>query len=112
MWLPYLGGAMPLAIYLEVAGRKMQEDFEGLLERRIHTTANYAHGIFHMGQRDLAWVRVSKDAFNAGWRLRHFGDVIIAELKAEMGVIIDKVQATIMTDQEAIDKVLVEAREA
>ncbi len=51
------GGAMPLAIYLEVAGRKMQKDFEGLLERRIHSTANYAHGIFHMGQRDMAWLR-------------------------------------------------------
>ncbi len=107
-----VGGAMPLAIYLEVAGRKMQEDFEGLLERRIHSTANYAHGIFHMGQRDLAWIRVSKDAFEAGWRLRHFGDVIIAELKAEMGVILDKVQATIISDQEAIDKLLPEAQEA
>ena len=107
-----VGSAMPLAIYLEVAGRKMQKDFEGLLERRIHSTANYAHGIFHMGQRDLAWVRVSKDAFAAGWRLRHFGDVIIAELKEEMGAIIDKVQATIMTDEDRINEILPEARAA
>lgn len=107
-----VGGAMPLGIYLEVAGRKMQKDFESLLERRIHSTANYAHGIFHMGQRDLAWVRVSKDAFAAGWRLRHFGDVIIAELKEEMGAIVDKIQATIMTDEEKINEILPEAREA
>ncbi len=106
------GGAMPLGIYLEVAGRKMQKDFESLLERRIHSTANYAHGIFHMGQRDMAWVRVSKDAFAAGWRLRHFGDVIIAELKDEMGVIIDKVQAIITTDQNKIDELLPEAQAA
>jgi len=105
-----VGGAMPLGIYLEVAGRKMQKDFESLLERRIHSTANYAHGVFHMGQRDLAWVRVSKDAFAAGWRLRHFGDVIIAELKEEMGVIVDKIQATIMTDEERIQEILPEAR--
>ena len=107
-----VGGAMPLGIYLEVAGRKMQKDFESLLERRIHSTANYAHGIFHMGQRDMAWVRVSKEAFAAGWRLRHFGDVIIAELKQEMGAIVDKIQATIMTDEDRIQEILPEAREA
>jgi len=106
------GGAMQLGIYLEVAGRKMQKDFESILERRIHSTANYAHGVFHMGQRDLAWVRVSKDAFAAGWRLRHFGDVIIAELKNEMGAIIDKVQAIITTDQYKIDELLPEAQAA
>ncbi len=107
-----VGSAMPLAIYLEVAGRKMQKDFEGLLERRIHSTANYAHGIFHMGQRDMAWLRVSKDAFAAGWRLRHFGDVIIAELKEEMGAIIDKVQATVITDEDRINEILPQAEAA
>ncbi len=107
-----VGGAMPLGIYLEVAGRKMQKDFESILERRVHSTANYAHGIFHMGQRDMAWIRVSKDAFKAGWRLRHFGDVIIAELKEEMGVIVDKIQATIMTDEEQIQQILPVAQQA
>jgi len=105
------GSAMPLGLYFEVAGRKMQKEFEPILERRIHSTCNYAHGVFHMGQRDLAWIRVSKDAFAAGWRLRHFGDVIMAELKEEMGAIIDKIQCIITTDEDKIAELLPIARE-
>lgn len=106
------GSAMPLGILVEVAGRKMQKDFESILERQIHTAVNHAMGIFHMGQRDMPWVRVSKDAFKAGWRLRHFGEIIIAHLKNEFGAIVDKAQVTVMTDQERVDALLAEARPA
>jgi acetyl-CoA synthase len=53
---------LPLAIVAEVAGRQMQEDFEPILERQIHHLINYAQGIMHIGQRDIAWLRVSKGA--------------------------------------------------
>ena len=53
-------GQLPLAIRVEVAGRKMQEDFEPILERQIHHLINYAQGIMHIGQRDIAWIRVSQ----------------------------------------------------
>jgi acetyl-CoA synthase len=36
-------------------------------------------GVFHMGQRSLTWVRISKDAFKAGLRLKHFGELLRAE---------------------------------
>jgi len=49
------GGKMPLAIWVEVAGRKMQADFEPILERQFHRFLNEAQGIFHMGQRDIIW---------------------------------------------------------
>jgi acetyl-CoA synthase len=104
------GSAMPLGILVEVAGRKMQKDFESILERQIHTAVNHAMGIFHMGQRDMPWIRVSKDAFKAGWRLRHFGEVIIAHLKNEYGAIVDKAQVTVMTDPERVEALLVAAR--
>ncbi|MFH2083722.1 MAG: CO dehydrogenase/CO-methylating acetyl-CoA synthase complex subunit beta, partial [Candidatus Omnitrophota bacterium] len=39
------GQAYPLMIMVEVAGRKMQSDFEPILERQIHTVINQAHGI-------------------------------------------------------------------
>ncbi|MBU1061858.1 MAG: CO dehydrogenase/CO-methylating acetyl-CoA synthase complex subunit beta, partial [Candidatus Omnitrophica bacterium] len=58
------GGAMPLGILVEVAGRKMQKDFEPILERQIHSFLNEAMGVFHMGQRDMNWIRISKDAKN------------------------------------------------
>ncbi len=41
---------------VQVAGRKFQADFEPILERQIHHLVNYAQGIMHIGQRDIAWV--------------------------------------------------------
>ncbi|NIO67570.1 MAG: CO dehydrogenase/CO-methylating acetyl-CoA synthase complex subunit beta, partial [Anaerolineae bacterium] len=55
-------GAMDLGIIVEVAGRKMQEDFEPVLERQIHYFINGASGVQHIGQRDIAWIRISKAA--------------------------------------------------
>ena len=60
------GTVLPLAIWVEVAGRKMQTDFEPILERQIHHLVNGAEGIWHMGQRDIVWTRVSKDGFCQG----------------------------------------------
>mgnify|MGYP005836314633 CR=1 FL=1 len=105
-----LGGAMPLGILIEVAGRKMQPDFEPILERQVHTFINHAMGVFHMGQRNLAWVRISKDAFKAGLRLRHFGELLRAEYLQKFPALVDKVQVTIFTDEPAMAPVLEEAR--
>ena len=102
----------PLGIFVEVAGRKMVADFEPILERQIHRFFNYAMGIFHMGQRDMNWIRISKDARKAGFKIRHFGDILIAKLHDEYGAIVDKVQVTIYTDDTAIQKLLPEARKA
>jgi acetyl-CoA synthase len=106
-----LGAAMPLGILIDVAGRKMQEDFEPILERQVHTIINHAHGIFHMGQRDMPWVRISKEAYGAGFRLKHFGNLLHAGLKNDWGQIVDKAQVTIYTRQEDIDRWLPIARE-
>jgi len=105
-----LGGAMPLGFLIEVAGRKMQEDFEPILERQVHTIVNHAMGVFHMGQRDLTWVRISKAAFGAGLRLRHFGELLRAEYLTKFPALVDKVQVTIFTEQAAMAPVLEEAR--
>ncbi|MCX7678322.1 MAG: CO dehydrogenase/CO-methylating acetyl-CoA synthase complex subunit beta, partial [Spirochaetes bacterium] len=70
------GSALPLGIWVEVAGRKMQPDFEAILERQIHHLVNGAEGIWHMGQRDIVWTRISKSGFAKGLRLRHYGDII------------------------------------
>ena len=52
---------MPLGI-VDVAGRKMQKDFESIIERKIHHNLNEAQGLWHMGQRDLNWIRISNNA--------------------------------------------------
>ncbi|RKY62088.1 MAG: CO dehydrogenase/CO-methylating acetyl-CoA synthase complex subunit beta [Candidatus Latescibacterota bacterium] len=103
------GGAMPLGILVEVAGRRMQKDFESIMERQIHTYLNEAMGIFHMGQRNLIWMRISKEAYHKGFRLRHFGIILHARFHEVYGQILDKVAITIYTDEEAMQDVLQEA---
>ncbi|HAL60905.1 MAG TPA: CO dehydrogenase/CO-methylating acetyl-CoA synthase complex subunit beta [Chloroflexi bacterium] len=106
------GGYMDLGIVVEVAGRKMQEDFEPVLERQIHYFINGASGVQHIGQRDIAWIRVSKSAAEKGLTLRHFGDILYARFHSDFEAIVDKVQVTIYTDPEKMKEWLEVARAA
>ncbi len=102
--------SMPLAIIVEVAGRKTQKDFEPILERQIHRFINYAMGIMHVGQRDMNWIRISKDAFAKGFRLKHIGVILHAMLHQEYGSIVDKVQVKLYTGKEDVQKLLEKAK--
>ncbi|HEY3415875.1 MAG TPA: CO dehydrogenase/CO-methylating acetyl-CoA synthase complex subunit beta, partial [Armatimonadota bacterium] len=104
------GKALPLAIWVEVAGRKMQPDFEPILERQIHHMINGAEGIWHMGQRDIIWVRISKAAFERGFRISHLGEILHAKLLNDYPAIVDKVQVTLYTDPAEVEPRLAEAR--
>jgi len=104
------GAALPLAIWVEAAGRKMQPDFEPILERQIHHLVNGAEGIWHMGQRDIVWTRVSKAGFAKGLRLRHYGEILHAKLLSDYPAIVDKVKVTLVTDAEEVQKRLAVAR--
>ncbi len=104
-----VGAAMPLAIRVQAAGRKMQKDFEPILERRIHTFVNQAMGVMHIGQRQIAWIRISKEAFASGFRLKHIGTILHHRLKEEFGEIADKIAVTLYTRQEDVDRLLPEA---
>jgi acetyl-CoA synthase len=104
------GTALPLAIWVEVAGRKMQPDFEPILERQIHHLVNGAEGIWHMGQRDIVWTRVSKAGFTKGLRLRHYGDILHARLLSDYPAIVDKVKVTMVTDPKEVEKRVAVAR--
>jgi len=96
------GGKLPLGIIVEVAGRKMQDDFEPVLERQIHTFSNEAQGLWHMGQRDISWLRISKDAAKAGFTLKHIGVLLHAKYHDEYSSIVDKVQVMIYTDEKQV----------
>jgi len=104
------GGKLPLGIIVEVAGRKMQDDFEPVLERQIHTFTNEAQGIWHMGQRDINWVRISKDAAKAGFMLEHIGKLLHAKYHDEYSNIVDKVQVKIYTDEKKVVKLREQAQ--
>jgi acetyl-CoA synthase len=104
------GTILPLAIWVEVAGRKMQSDFEPILERQIHHMVNGAEGIWHMGQRDIIWTRVSKDGFAKGLRLKDYGEIIHAKFLSDYPAIVDKVKVTLITDNAEVEKRLQVAR--
>jgi len=97
-------GRMPLGIVVEVAGRKMQHDFEPVLERQIHTFMNEAQGLWHMGQRDINWIRISKDAAKAGFKLEHIGKLLHAMFHEQYSSIIDKVQVKIFSDKAKVEE--------
>jgi acetyl-CoA synthase len=105
-------GHMDMGIVVEVAGRQMQEDFEPVLERQIHYFINGASGIQHIGQRDIAWIRISKNAAEKGFNLEHFGKILHARYHSDFGAIVDKVQVTIYTDPAKIQEWLATARQA
>ncbi len=104
------GSALPLAIWVEVAGRKMQADFEPILERQIHHLINGAEGVWHMGQRDINWIRISKAARERAFRIRHLGEILRAKFVNDYPAIVDKVQVTLFTDRHEVETRVVEAR--
>ncbi|MDP2938482.1 MAG: acetyl-CoA decarbonylase/synthase complex subunit alpha/beta [Candidatus Omnitrophota bacterium] len=104
--------AYPLGIIVEVAGKKMESDFEPVLERQIHRFLNYAMGVFHIGQRDMNWIRISKDAQKAGLKIRDFGKILHAKFHNEYGEIVDKVAITLLTTEEQIKQILPEVKDA
>jgi acetyl-CoA synthase len=106
-------GAMDVGIVIEVGGRKMQKDIESVLERQIHYFLNAASGVQHIGQRDIAWIRISKTAAEKGFTLKHFGEILYARFKGEpWNSIVDKAQVKLITDPEEMKKWIELAREA
>jgi acetyl-CoA synthase len=105
-------GSMDIGIVVKVGGRQMQEDFEPVLERQIHYFINGASGIQHIGQRDIAWIRISNAAAEKGFNLEHFGKILHARFHADFGAIVDKVEVTVYTESEQMQAWLGEARKA
>jgi acetyl-CoA synthase len=106
------GGKMPLAIVIDVAGRKMQKDFEGVIERKVHHNINEAQGIWHMGQRDINWIRINNNAQRDGFTLEHLGIINATMTHSRFRSIVDKVQVTIYTDEEDVLRLQEEARKS
>ena len=105
------GDRLPLGIYIQVAGREMQEDFEPILERQIHHLINYAQGVMHIGQRDITWIRMGAAPVEKGFTLEHIGVILHAKLHQDFGKILDKVQVTLYTKKEDVAELTKRARQ-
>ena len=95
---------LALGTFIEVAGAKMQADFESVIERKIHTWFNYMEGVMHTGQRNQVRIRVSNDAYDKGLRMKDFAEVLYVMIMDEFDAVVDKCQITLITDAAAAEK--------
>ncbi|MDH5439877.1 MAG: CO dehydrogenase/CO-methylating acetyl-CoA synthase complex subunit beta, partial [Candidatus Bathyarchaeota archaeon] len=101
----------PFGIYIEVAGEDVEEELEGVIERRIHEYCNYIEGLMHLNQRYDIWLRLSKRSFDKGLNsFTHVGRVLQRLFKSELPFI-EKIQITFMTDPEEVKEKFKEAME-
>jgi len=104
------GDTFDLGIYVQIAGREFQTDFEPIIERQIHHLVNYIQGIMHIGQRDISWIRISKAAVEKGFTLKDIGIVLHAKFHQDFTKITDKVQVTLYTKKKDVEELTKRAR--
>ena len=99
----------PFGIYIEVAGREIEEELEGVIERRIHEYCNYIEGFMHLNQRYDIWLRISKRSVEKGLNsFTYVGKVLQRLFKSELPII-EKIQITFLTDPEKVKEKYEEA---
>lgn len=103
------GSLIPIAMIVEVYGKDMHDDLEPVIERRFHSSINFAEGVWHAGQRNTDWIRISKKAKDRGFRFRDLGRILVHKVREEFGQVVTRVQATIITDGKAMEDRLPEA---
>ena len=105
------GESVPFGIYVEVAGKNIEEDLEGVTERRIHEYLNFIEGIMHLNQRYDIWIRVSKKSFQKGLdSFTYIGKVLARLYKSELPFI-EKIQITFITEPQQVKKLYDQALE-
>ncbi|MFW6117595.1 MAG: CO dehydrogenase/CO-methylating acetyl-CoA synthase complex subunit beta [Thermoproteota archaeon] len=98
------GSTHPIGIYIEVAGEELEEELEGVFERRIHEYCNYIEGFMHLNQRYDIFIRLSKNSFKKGLNsFQVIGKVLHRLFKSELPII-EKLQITFITDPEEIEE--------
>jgi acetyl-CoA decarbonylase/synthase complex subunit beta len=99
----------PFGMYIEVAGEEVEEDLEGVFERRLHDYCNYVEGIMHVNQRYDLQMRVSEKSVKKGFNSFQFLGKVLQKLYKSELPIIEKMQITFITDPEKVDEMWREA---
>jgi acetyl-CoA synthase len=63
-----------------------------------------------MGQRSIIWLRISKEAYKKGFKIKDFGEILLAKMHEEFTRIVDRVQVRLYTDEKEVAKLLEEAK--
>ncbi|MGI6094414.1 MAG: acetyl-CoA decarbonylase/synthase complex subunit alpha/beta [Lachnospiraceae bacterium] len=99
-----VGSKQSIGYVVEVAGKNMNSDFEPVFERKFHSYINCIEGVMHTGQRDMIRIRISKEAYEAGFTAKHIGEVLYAKIKSDYDAVVDKCQVKIYTNAEDCTK--------
>ncbi len=96
------GSSCAFGIWIDVAGQEVEEDLEGVIERRIHEFCNFIEGFMHLNQRYDIWMRLSRKSFEKGVNsFKVIGTVLHRLFKSDLPFI-EKIQTTFFTDPEKI----------
>ena len=92
----------PFGLIIEVAGKEVEKDLEGVIERRLHEYCNFIEGFMHLNQRYDIQMRISKKSFDKGFNsFKHMGEVLKRLYKSEMPFI-EKIQLTFITEPDLV----------
>jgi len=105
------GSRHPFGIWIDVAGKEVEEELEGVIERRIHEFCNYIEGFMHLNQRYDIWLRLGTKSFERGLNsFKLIGKVLLRLFKSDLPFI-EKIQITFFTDLEKIKEMRKKAME-
>ena len=92
----------PFGLLIEVAGKEVEKDLEGVIERRLHEYCNFIEGFMHLNQRYDIQMRISKKSFEKGFNsFNYMGEVLKRLFKSEMSFI-EKIQLTFITEPDLV----------
>lgn len=95
------GEIYPFAIKIEIKGEKLENELEGVIERRTHDLCNYVQGFMHLNQRNQIWCRVSIEALEAGFKLENLAQALGILFKEEFSII-ENIDVTILTKEDDV----------
>lgn len=104
------GEIYPFAIKIKIKGEKLENELEGVIERRTHELCNYVQGFMHLNQRDQIWCRVSTEALEAGFKLENLAHTLGILFKEEFPII-EAISVTILTKEDDVKEFVSKAED-
>ena len=93
-----VGTNTSFGMVIYVAGKEIEKDLEGVIERRIHEYVNFIEGFMHLNQRYDIQLRLSKKSYEKGFNsFKLMAEVLMRLYKSEMPFI-EKIQITFITE--------------
>jgi acetyl-CoA synthase len=104
------GGAHSLSIEVLVSGG-VDFSMEQAIERRIHFALSRTEGVWHSGQRDNSWIRISSSAVENGLTFADLGSNIISDIKENFPTVAEAVEVVFTSDPSSASSKICGARE-